>query len=370
MNNTDTEFSPLLQKYLRVYQKNPNSRVFAPLAEAYRKMNKIPEAMKILEQGMVQHPTYVMGHLCLAKCYFDLQQFEKVYTSVRPFVSQNLDNLSLQRLFAETCEKLGHEKEALEIYKHLLFLNPRDADSAERVKNLEERFKLLATDHISDEGFRIEKLNSVLQAFDDADDWVRMDLYPDTKEELRKQEHALGQPDHLELIDENIVENQNDREEQQELQQDEWQILDSNSSKTNDHDSVDESVPLVNELGDFIDEDVVEEPIITHTLVDLYCAQQCYDKAIEVLNKILEINPDNKLTIDKLADVKRLRDTKDHSNIHNGIEDDENGHDELMMVYDQQFPNDAELQKAKIEKLEGVFSAFLAGIHEKAKKHV
>jgi pentatricopeptide repeat protein len=45
---------------------------------------------------------------------------------------------------------------------------------------------------------------------------------------------------------------------------------------------------------------------VTHTLVDLYCGQGHIEKALEVLEKILALNPNDKKTIDKIAEIKSL----------------------------------------------------------------
>ena len=46
------KYDPNLEKYLKEYQENPRSRVFAPLAEAYRKSGLIDEAIDICREGL------------------------------------------------------------------------------------------------------------------------------------------------------------------------------------------------------------------------------------------------------------------------------------------------------------------------------
>jgi pentatricopeptide repeat protein len=45
---------------------------------------------------------------------------------------------------------------------------------------------------------------------------------------------------------------------------------------------------------------------VTHTLVDLYCGQGHIDKALEVLEKILLLNPKDSKTINKIKELKTL----------------------------------------------------------------
>jgi len=47
-------------------------------------------------------------------------------------------------------------------------------------------------------------------------------------------------------------------------------------------------------------------PLVTHTLVDLYCGQGHIEKALEVLEKILILNPTDQKTIQKIAEIRSL----------------------------------------------------------------
>ena len=129
--------SPLFLKYQKMYERNPRSRCFAPLAEIYRKMGMADKAVVILRDGISYHPTYLMGHLGLASCYADLGQYQLAYATLRPIVAQNRDNIRLQRLFARICQELGFVREAVETYKFLLFVNPKDQESSEALAHLE-----------------------------------------------------------------------------------------------------------------------------------------------------------------------------------------------------------------------------------------
>ena len=129
--------SPLFLKYQKMYERNPRSRCFAPLAEIYRKMGMADKAVVILRDGISYHPTYLMGHLGLASCYADLGQYQLAYATLRPIVAQNRDNIRLQRLFARICQELGYGREAVETYKFLLFVNPKDQESSEALAHLE-----------------------------------------------------------------------------------------------------------------------------------------------------------------------------------------------------------------------------------------
>jgi tetratricopeptide (TPR) repeat protein len=297
--------SPLFLKYQSEYEKNPRSRVFAPLAETYRKLGMTDKAMEILAQGIRFHPTYVMGYLGLAFCYFDIKQYNLSYSTLRPLVESNRDNIRLQKLFADICLQLNHKEEALETYKYLLFINPRDKEIAAQVTMLENLLESqyrpthkpiyipeeeLKSDYKSSPTFDVEKLQEKPKSDAlDFDDWLALDLSKETK-----------------------------TPEKTEDQYDFWNL---NKGTTQLQTSPKEVIPQKQEERvfevklDFDQEELNEKPIekvatdaplVTHTLVDLYCGQGHIEKALEVLEKILALNPNDKKTIDKIAEIKSL----------------------------------------------------------------
>lgn len=130
-------FSPLLYEYLRKYQEDPTSRVFAPLAEAYRKAGLLKEAVSIAKEGLRVHPTFLGGRVALARALFDLRSYAEVLKELETVVQEAPDNLVAQRLYGESCLMLGRTAEALSAYKTLLYFSPEDRETAQLVQELE-----------------------------------------------------------------------------------------------------------------------------------------------------------------------------------------------------------------------------------------
>lgn len=129
--------TPLIFGYLKKYQDDPTSRIFAPLAEAYRKAGLVSEAIEIAREGLNIHPHFVGGRVALARALFDHQKYEEVADELSAVVQDAPDNLVAQRLLAESCLLLGRVNEALGAYKMLLFFSPHDPETAQIVKELE-----------------------------------------------------------------------------------------------------------------------------------------------------------------------------------------------------------------------------------------
>lgn len=134
-----SQYSPLIYNYLRKYQEDPTSRVFAPLAEAYRKAGLIEDAIEIAREGLRIHPQFVGGKVALARALFDKEQYDQVIEVLSAVVQDVPDNLIAQRLIADSCLMLGMNTEALSAFKMLLYFSPEDSELAKIVQELESR---------------------------------------------------------------------------------------------------------------------------------------------------------------------------------------------------------------------------------------
>lgn len=333
-----------------MYKKNPRSKVFAPLAESFRKLGMLDDALKILRDGIRNHPNYTLGYIVLAHCYFDQGKFELTYNTLRPIVAQNADNISMQKIFAQACLNLGHLEEALDTYKYLLFLNPRDKFFGEQVKKLEDDLmvghKKLSLDQLI-KAPNLEKLPTS-ESLDD--DWVQVDFnQKETKAEISSPEIKAVENDWV--MEKSGIEKHPilkvDTIEPRSLEDDFF------ADEFEEFGTIEDDGPA--ELQS-------EAPIVSHTLIDLYIKQQYFDKAIELLNKILELNPHDKPTQDKLTEVLKMK-TVSSQSLEKSTEED--GHDELISIIENQVKS----KSPQEQKLEKVFNHFLSEIREKSQNY-
>lgn len=127
----------LIEKYQEILLKDRSSRVFAPLAEAYRKMGWLKEALSTCEQGIKLNPEFSGGYVALGKIYLDLKQLEKALSALDKAIQLNAENLLAHQLRGELQLKLKNPKEALRSYKMVLFLSPQHTRAQLAVKKLE-----------------------------------------------------------------------------------------------------------------------------------------------------------------------------------------------------------------------------------------
>lgn len=348
--------SALLAKYFSMYKKNSRSKVFAPLAESFRKLGMLDDAFKVLKEGIRHHPNYTLGYIVLANCYFDQGRFDLTYNTLRPIVSKNADNISLQKIFAQACINLGHLDEALDTYKYLLFMNPKDKFFAEQVKKLEDDLmvghKKLSLDQLIMSPDKLEIDESTQNPPSD-DDWVQVD-FNQTPKSVNTPEEKTALPTSGD---------------------DDWVMK---KPGFGDHPILKNEVIAAPDLEDDYYADEFEEdygnieevnaqsvasdtPFVSHTLIDLYCAQKYYDKALELLNKILELNPLDQATLEKKKHVLELK------NQHNPQKDpvsEQDGHDELISIIEKQVKSKSPKELLVEKKL----NHFLQAIKERAQQ--
>lgn len=126
-----------LEEYQNLLMRNPTSRVFAPLAESYRKMGLLQQALDICERGVKYNPEYPSGFVAYGKVLFEMNEFKKSAQIFSTATKLQKDNILAHKLQALSLAKLGEHKDALQCFKHVLFLNPNDAQAKKFIENWE-----------------------------------------------------------------------------------------------------------------------------------------------------------------------------------------------------------------------------------------
>lgn len=319
--------SALLSKYLEQYRRQPGSRVFAPLAEAYRKLGMLDEALKVLKEGIKRHPSYVLGYLVLAQCYHDQKKNDAAYQTLLPLTPHNRDNPGLQKLFAQVCLEIGNLDEALETFKYLLFLNPRDKYFATQVHALEDDLQKRQT--VRPQSAVIKAPAATTSSFGiDEDDWAMVDFSPEQQEEVREvseeDQWSMGAPAAMPQAAAS--------------KEDDWKVM--SRSIDDDFFSDDEVTPEDSDAPLPVD----ATPMASHTLVDLYVAQNHIGPAIDLLENIISLNPNDRRS------VMRLNELKHQARPQAQLDD---GQDELMRIIE------TEVQAPHAVKMERALKMFL-----------
>ncbi|MCM2281761.1 MAG: tetratricopeptide repeat protein [Bdellovibrionaceae bacterium] len=141
-----------VERYQLEYQKNPRSKVFAPLAEAYRKMGLLEEARTVAQSGVKHHPDFASGRVVYARILFDSQNYDETLNQLIAAVRLSPDNLMAHSLMGETLLLLRRPKDALNAFKMVLFVDP----SHERALAAVRKWEFLTADEYDDELFEVK----------------------------------------------------------------------------------------------------------------------------------------------------------------------------------------------------------------------
>jgi tetratricopeptide (TPR) repeat protein len=146
-----------VEKYQLILEKDPSSQVFAPLAEAYREMGMLKEALKVVTLGVQRHPQFPGGLVTAARIYRDIGENEKALSALKRAIALAPENLLAHQLTADIYVRTKNPKEALKAFKMVLFLNPQSQTAQKAVSKLES----LTADEYDEEVFSMTKLPDV-----------------------------------------------------------------------------------------------------------------------------------------------------------------------------------------------------------------
>ncbi len=149
--------SEFVERYQLELARNPRSRVFAPLAEAYRKMGLMDEAKRICRFGCQANPDFAGGHVAYAKVLLDSKAPLDALIHLERAAKLSPDNLLAHHLLGETLIELRKPKEALKAFKMVLFLDPDN----ERAKQAVKKWEFLTADEYGEDVFDMKPATGV-----------------------------------------------------------------------------------------------------------------------------------------------------------------------------------------------------------------
>jgi tetratricopeptide (TPR) repeat protein len=314
----------LIEKYKKAYFQNPSSKFFAPLAEAHRKAGNYDEAIDLLKRGIKDHPHYASAYVCLAQCYLDLNQLNIAFSLLSPLVSDHSENYKLMSLFAEVAEKLGFSDRALDTYKTLLFLHPKDQGVIAKVRGLEASLSKPAVS---------EDTNTTLFNLSSIEDTNWHEVSLSSIEDIEASTRETDLP--------------------KEVVKEEAKI----EVKIDFDDDKYEEEPISFET----------QPVITHTLVDLYLNQGHREKALEILEKFLEANPRDQRSLEKKKQILELSRVVEVEQ----VASENPPAKSIMEIYDQKIGDVESLKTiARKEKLELFLLKLREHASQKGQAHV
>jgi len=126
-----------IEKLREKVDKDPNSKLFVPLAEEYRKEGMVDEAISVLLSGLEKQPTYMSARVSLGKIYLEKTMPREAQSEFEQVIKLIPDNLYAHKKLAEIYRTTGDTQLAIKSYKTILRLNAMDEEAMINLSELE-----------------------------------------------------------------------------------------------------------------------------------------------------------------------------------------------------------------------------------------
>jgi len=128
VESSATGSSSRLERLERIYEENPQTRLFLALAEEYFRDGQLEKAVEVCRGGLEIFPGYTSARVTLARSLIDLGQDSEAEKELGSVLGNSPDNLLASRLLAGVLIRLGRRDEARSEVDRLLGLNPDDEE--------------------------------------------------------------------------------------------------------------------------------------------------------------------------------------------------------------------------------------------------
>lgn len=125
-DNNDVSLLGKIATYTEILAKDPKSTVFVPLAEIYRKMGLLDDALEIAERGVAALPMYSPGYTALGRIHARRGAFQEAAATFAKAIDRDTESLAAIKGLAQVRMKTGEKESARELLERVLALNPDD----------------------------------------------------------------------------------------------------------------------------------------------------------------------------------------------------------------------------------------------------
>ena len=126
MNVDFAELDDRIAKCQKILDADPNSQIFAALAEAYRKKRMVDKALDVCRKGLELHPDYSSAYIVLSKIFMDQGNFEEADRQLGNAIRIGGKTRSSDILQSEILIKLGQREKARTILGKLQKSDPQN----------------------------------------------------------------------------------------------------------------------------------------------------------------------------------------------------------------------------------------------------
>jgi tetratricopeptide (TPR) repeat protein len=137
---TDGVFPDRLTQLRARWESDPASRIFLQLAEEYRHLGRVQDALAVLDKGLQEHPGYLSALVAKGRCHLELADGESARVVLERVVKQDATQMVANKLLVRAYLETGDPvkaRERLDLYSLLNDSDPEIEDLRRRIRQLE-----------------------------------------------------------------------------------------------------------------------------------------------------------------------------------------------------------------------------------------
>jgi len=135
------ELNEELKVLIKRFDEAPDSRLFAPLADAYRKNGNLDKAIEICEEGLGRYPDYISARIIMGKCFYDRGASERAKTEFEKALALDSENMVALKFLGDIHLAEDDREKASDYYQKLLAIDPTNQEIKKLNEEITEHFK-------------------------------------------------------------------------------------------------------------------------------------------------------------------------------------------------------------------------------------
>jgi len=312
-----------LEKLRKKVEKDPHSKLSLPLAEEYKKMGMLDDAINVLLKALEIRPDYTSARVALGKIYLDRDMLPEARDEFEKVVILTPDNYLAHKKLADIYYQQGETDKAFEEYQAVLKIHPNDEEARALMSSLSPAKE--GSDTAQSRPKPSEGLAADSGDLTDRTEPDPAENYPDDTEKIPGYEiHddvngadlGIEFPEKLTPVTEG---SENEELEHfrkiMEAEQEEPPVSGTVQEQPEEGILSDEPVSASEESPEQVKEavqtphdkpksDKIVVSMRTETMADIFITQDQYDKAMNIYNEILASEPGNERIIQRREELK------------------------------------------------------------------
>ena len=128
-----------IRRFEEQFRQQPESLVFARLADAHRKAGDPHRALAVLEEGIRRHTDYLSAHIVRARTYRDLGRVEDARSAFERVIEIDAQNLVAIQGLAEIARDANDAVAEISWLERLALADPQNPEPGERLELLRQQ---------------------------------------------------------------------------------------------------------------------------------------------------------------------------------------------------------------------------------------